>query len=343
MATTIGSVPHTDVGRICGLVVDNLPEIVSWPQLPNRDFRENMYIQYSEGLPCLKLDEQKERIYFDTSNDIYHHLEEFYGKFIEEDVDYFAITETYGAGFHTLHQKLARTRPEALRFVKGQITGPVSFGLTVTDENRRSILYNPELYEAVVKGCLMKARWQVESFRAVHPDVIIFIDEPYLSSFGSAYINVSRESVVEALTEVIDAIHQSGALAGVHCCGNTDWSILMETPTDIINFDAFDYFLGMTLYPEALDAFLRRGGTLAWGIVPTSDKVARLDAQALADMLTEQMERLAGKGFSVSDLAERCLITPSCGLGTLSEELAVRALQLTREVSDLMRRRYFHS
>ena len=31
--------------------------------------------------------------------------------------------------------------------------------MTVTDENKRSLAYNPELYEVAVQGMAMKARW----------------------------------------------------------------------------------------------------------------------------------------------------------------------------------------
>ena len=58
--------------------------------------------------------------------------------------------------------------------------------------------------------------------------------------------------MVAKLGEVIEAVHGEGALAGVHCCGNTEWSILMDAGVDIMNFDAFDY--GETI------AALSRGG-----------------------------------------------------------------------------------
>ena len=88
----------------------------------------------------------------------------------------------------------------------------------------------------------MKCRWQIRKFQPFAEKVICFIDEPILSAFGSStYVSVTRDDTVAKLGEVIEAVHAEGALAGVHCCGNTEWSILIDAGVDIVNFDAFDY------------------------------------------------------------------------------------------------------
>ena len=71
--------------------------------------------------------------------------------------------------------------------------------------------------------------------------------------------------MVAKLAEVIEAVHAEGALAGVHCCGNTEWSILIDAGVDIVNFDAFDYGETIALYPEAVKRHLEAGKALAWG------------------------------------------------------------------------------
>ena len=43
--------------------------------------------------------------------------------------------------------------------VKGQVTGPVSWGLTVADQNRKPVLYDDVLAEAVAKHLRLKATW----------------------------------------------------------------------------------------------------------------------------------------------------------------------------------------
>lgn len=120
----------------------------------------------------------------------------------------------------------------------------------------------------------------------------------------------------------------------MHCCGNTDWSVLMATDIDILNFDAYNYGEALALYTDELKAFLDRGGVLAWGIVPSDEAVlAGETAPELLKRLDDLISLLAGKGISYDILLKQCLITPSCGLATLSPAAAVRALSLTAEVS----------
>ncbi|MFH1862198.1 MAG: hypothetical protein ABH878_05235, partial [bacterium] len=129
--------------------------------------------------------------------------------------------------------------------------------------------------------------------------------------------------------------------AGVHCCGNTDWSILMDTSVDIINFDAYEYFQGMTLYTEQLRAFLQRGGILAWGIVPTSPRVTEESIASLTANFTDKIAHLKSKGIQQKLLLNQALLTPSCGMGTLSVELSERVIELLTGVSEVIRNRYF--
>jgi hypothetical protein len=80
----------------------------------------------------------------------------------------------------------------------------------------------------------MKARWLLRKFSFLGCDQICFIDEPILSAFGSStYVSVQRSDVVKYLKDVIAAVHKEGALAGIHCCGNTEWTILIDSGVDI--------------------------------------------------------------------------------------------------------------
>ena len=65
LATTIGSLPHTDITIATELVFENTPEIPAWAQFPKRSFHENMMVQFTEGMPGLV--EDGNQIYFDTT------------------------------------------------------------------------------------------------------------------------------------------------------------------------------------------------------------------------------------------------------------------------------------
>ncbi len=283
LATAIGSLPHKDPQQAVNVVLESIPNAPIWPQLPAFGLHEQMEIQYSEGIPRVVLDQEKGRMYFDTTGDTSGDLAEFYEKFCADDLEAFRITPDFSKGIYAMEAALKASgvkRP----FVKVQTTGPLSVGLSIVDENKRAIYYNPEFVDVVVKGMAMKCRWQIRKFQPFAEQVICFVDEPILSAFGSStYVSVTRDDTVAKLGEVIEAVHAEGALAGVHCCGNTEWPILMDAGVDIINFDAFDYGETILLYPDNFKAHLKAGKTLAVGIVPTNS--AKIHAQTVDSLM----------------------------------------------------------
>jgi methionine synthase II (cobalamin-independent) len=292
-----------------------------------------MYVQFSPGFPNLVTDREGERIYVDRSADIAPSLEKLYADSLESRSEDYAITRDYAAGLHAfLELKLGH--PVA---VKGQVTGPVSFGLAVTDQERRPILYDETLADALARHLRLKAMWQERALRALSATTIICIDEPYLSSIGSAFTPVSRELVTKLIGEVMGGIE---GIKGVHCCGNTDWSILLETSIDILSFDAYNYSLSLSLYSDGVKGLMERGGSVAWGIVPNEEKaLAGESLNSLQDRLEEAMAPFTRKGVRFSQLVEQGLLTPSCGLAPLSPEAARQALEFLAELSTRMRKR----
>lgn len=337
--TVVGSFPHHQAEALVEAILGRLPELPAWPQLPARDFRESMYVQYSEGLPGVVIDHEKERIFFRVDDAFAQGLEGFYQAVVEEDVEHFAISRDHALGLHLFLEAVKRRGAPRPAWVKGQVTGPFSFAMTVTDEGKRALAYTPELYEVATQGMAMKARWMARFLGQAADRVLITLDEPYLCSFGSAFVNVSREEVKSSLDGAAAAVHAEGALCGLHCCGNTDWSLVLETAIDVVNFDAHDYFQGLSLYPAELAKFLDRGGLLAWGIVPTSGKAGEIGARALLGELEEQVEQLVNKGLSRERLLTQSLFTPACGMGTRTIAEADQVLDVLTELSEGWRSR----
>jgi methionine synthase II (cobalamin-independent) len=320
-------------------MLDALPDMPTWPQLPKRSFLENMYVQFSEGLPGVRVDEDNGRIWFQVDESLDADLEGFYQAVIDEDLDRFAMSEEYAAGLHYFLSGALEAELEDKPFVKGQVTGPISFGLTVTDQNRRASLYNETLEQAIVKGLTLKSRWQSYALRRAAPkaEVVMFFDEPYLVSVGSALISVGREQVIRDINECLEG---SGAdLTGVHCCGNTDWSLLFETSVDIVNFDAFDYLDSFIAYNDEINEHVKRGGMIAWGVVPNDERAFDETGEMLAGIIEGAFDTLEARGVDRAALARQSIISPACGLGPTSVEAAERVLFLLEDVSGTLRER----
>lgn len=348
LATGIGSMPFDDPERAVSLALTAMPEAPFWPQLPKLGLREEMIPQYTEGLPSVVFDDAQKRLYFDTAGDYGPGLVAFYEAYMAAmdpaggtgDCACVAISPTFAHGLHALE---ARLKNEKTRrpFIKVQTVGPCTFALGAVDQDRRALYYHEEFREVIVKALAMKCRWQIQRFRPYAENVICFIDEPILSAFGSStYIGVQRPDVVALIAEMVAAIHADGALAGVHCCGNTEWSILIDAGVDIVNFDAFEYGETIALYRDAVGAHLERGGRLAWGVVPTSAAIRGQTVESLVTQCEAMMDHLASKGIDKRRIVAQSLITPSCGTGSMAPADAERVFALTPELVRAMRARY---
>ena len=331
IATGIGSFPYKDEREVSNLILQNFPKIPFWPQLPKRSFLEGMVVQYSEGFPSFRLNERDQRAWVDTTQGFDKEVERFYQFFENGELEPFRISDNFARGLRMLEALPTENHRKKIKYVKGQITGPITFGLSLTDQERKPIFYDPTLREIMIKHLSLKAQWMEKRFNDLLPDIktMIFFDEPSLSSYGSAFSSLSREDVIFSLNACAESIK---GLAGVHCCGNTDWGLILSTDIDILSFDAYGYMETISLYPKQLKTFLEGGGILAWGIVPTSEAILKEDVQGLIKRFREGIETLSKKGID-PELLQRSLITPSCGTASLSIPLAERVCQLTAEVS----------
>ncbi len=342
----VGSLPVMDDDVACDLVQTYSPSILSWSQMPGNNKREGMVAQFAQGLPGLKTDQGSLCVDMDNSQ-FEAAMLKFYETYLAStegagdlNIDQFALTPQNAPGFYRFLERLHHLEHSPLA-VKGQITGPFTLGTGIKDKGGRAIFHNDVLRDILVKLLVLKARWQVDQLARDDLSVLISIDEPALAGFGSSeFISISRDDVVAVLTELVSAIQAAGAMAGVHVCANTDWSMLMTTGVDLISFDAYNYFDRVALYQNELKNFINAGKLLAWGIVPSLDEL-QVEAESTSSLVQQFKQRtghLGNLGIDRATILRQSLITPSCGLGTLSIEHAHKVMQMTQEVSDTIRK-----
>lgn len=326
--TGIGSLPHRDPEEACRLVLDTC-DIPFWPQLPNMSFKESMVPQYSEGLPCIKVDEQRETIWIEK--DTCDEIMKFYETCSEDST--VAISEDYARGLYAF---LKTIRDKHFQMLKGHITGPLTFTLGLKDSGKKLIYFNEELREISLMLLKAKIRWQVEALKPYAGRVIIFIDEPILTALGSSsYLGVDPDESLRLLRETSDAIERAGGIPGIHCCSNADWPLVIKSDVRIINFDAYEYIDTIMIYPEEFTRFLQGGGYLAWGIVPTTESIKDVNLDLIKRHFESSIERLS-KIVPSTLLLSQILLTPSCGAGSLSVEEAVKVFHTLRALKESM-------
>ncbi len=330
-ATLIGSFPFEDHSQALDLILKYTPEIPCWPQLPRRK-EEGMLVQFSRGLPGFDPEglllnpegsEEEKLAFYEEYLAVTqgHPLEETRFKLYPEEAPGFFLLLKAGKPFPA---------------VKGQITGPFTLALGLKLPDGRAAFYDLEARDMITKLVALKARWQIEKLKTLSETVLLFIDEPALSGFGSsAMVGISPEEVLGLIKEVAEEVHRGGGLLGIHICGNSDWALVAESAVDIINFDAYGFAEKFIGYGPQLKPFLKRGGFIAWGLVPTLQKkdLKELTSQELKLRYQDLREKLAQATHLPEEEIERfSLFTPSCGLGTLSQELTIKALELLKDL-----------
>ena len=347
-ALAIGSLPHNTVESAIEVVKKDFSEIPFYPQLSNINRNEDMTIQFLEGLPSFlpsnesfEIDTESER-FFEDLESFFTDYEEIIADTDTEILEKYAISKEFSSTFPEFEKIIKNTKPQ---YAKAQIIGPFTLAAMLTDQNGINAIFDETLREIVVKLLTLKVLWQIKHIKQANPTTIpiIFMDEPTLSQLGtSAYLTISEKDVVDMLAEISEIIHQNGGISAIHCCGKCDWTILIKAKADIINFDAFAFSEHLGLFAQEIDKFLQDGGKLAWGLVPTLD-VEALKNITLADLIKDfgqGIKYLTNKGIDEKLIIDNSLITSSCGAGSLSVELAQKAMDLVFELSNELRKRF---
>jgi len=290
-----------------------------------------MVVQFSEGFPGAVMEGDK--IHIEPSANLESEVEQVYVDCEQDNAHGYSVSREYSAGLHAFLSKAGSNK-----IVKGQVTGPITWGLTVTGQDGLGILYDDTLAETAAKFLRLKARWQENILREISPNPVIFVDEPYLVSLGSVFTPIPEEKVPILLEETLKGIK---GIKGLHCCGNTNWSVILDTTIDILSFDAYNYASSLSTHSGKVKSFLERGGNIAWGIVPNEEEaVLKESVPSLRDRLEEAMAAFTRDGVRFKQIVAQGLITPSCTLAGLPLEAANQALELTAKLSSELRSRY---
>jgi len=317
VATSIGSLPHTDPDAAATAVLQRHPDLPAAPQLPARSAREGMIAQAAHGIPGITvLEDGSLRADAD-------HVQSALAEGVPVDGTLFPAE--HGGLLRFLERIDGRRAP-----VKVQLTGPVTLGLALA---RAGVACRPA-FAIATEAVQVRARALLDQVARHAPGapVVVFIDEPSLAVVDHPGFPLPSNAVVDMLTATLASLHGAAA-TGVHCCGPTRWSLVLEAGPDILSVPVA---LAGGLDPAAIGAFLSAGGWVAWGAVPTDAPVSD-DVSFLWRRLLGVWSDLVRGGCPSLLLRERAIVTPACGLAGHGPTQADRALVLTAQLGERMR------
>lgn len=351
--TAMGIMPHTDVRQALALALSL--DIPFWPQLPNLSFYEDMYVQASEHFPGILVDSEAGRVTLNTAL----FQEQVTSVYLSglENPETFALSQRYSS----VYRRFLELELASYTAIRGQLIGPVSFGFRVTDQDMRPIIYNDEVRTILFDFMQRKVNAQYRQLRERNRNAFVWVDEPGL---GWVFSGMTGYSDLHAQADYQAFLSGVEGPRGLHLCASVHLPYLLELGVDILSFDAYQLEIMPRGYTEAVGAFLRKGGIISWGIVPTDPAGHELETpQSLAQRLWGYWDVVAGStGLSVGQIARQSLVAPArCMLknvgrvgatgedparqplgysATTEERLVETAFERTKLVSRILQERY---
>jgi hypothetical protein len=331
LTTAMAVMPHKDVERALNLALSL--DVPFWPQLPHLNYYEDMYVQAAEHFPGIVLDVPNRTLRFSMDKFV-DELEEALARMAEPD--YLDISRDYSVVYHQFLE-LDLSKRTAIR---GQLEGPISFGLNVHDSDDRPLIFNDVVRPFMLEFMAGRVNVQLRRLKERNPNAFMFVDEPglqFIFSGMAGYGNLTAKDDMEKFFAMIDRPR------GVHLCGNPDWDFLLGLDLDVLSLDMYSNGEVFVSYAKSVRRFLDRGGVLIWGIVPTNfepfsgENLETLERRIL--MLWENLDR---QGIDREFLLSRSMLSPAtcCLVNPDIEKTVEEAFRTTKALSERLRARF---
>ncbi len=329
--TAMAVMPHKDADRALELALSM--DIPFWPQLPRVSYYEDMYVQAAEHFPGILLDLENQTLRFSMDNFI-NEFEDTMARF--DEPEYFDISRDYSVVYHKFLEMDLSDRPA----IRGQLEGPISFGLNVLDQDKRPILFEDTIRPFMFEFMSKRINVQLKRLQQMNPNAFMFVDEPGLQFLFSA---LSGYDSTRAKTDMEHFFSMVQRPRGVHLCGNPDWDFLLHLDLDILSLDIYQNGEVFSSYWKSVKNFLDRGGVIVWGVVPTNfEPFETENIRSLETRLTGVWDFLNAKGIDREFLLSRSLISPAtcCLVNPDGETTVEKAFAVVQELSYRLRDRY---
>ncbi len=331
LTTAMAVMPHTDVDQALNAALSL--DIPFWPQLPNYNYYEDMYVQAAEHFPGIILDMENRTLRFSVDKFI-DEFEDTMAHF--NDPEFFDVSTTYSVVYHRFLELDLSNRAA----IRGQLEGPVSFGFNILDQDDRPILFDDTVRPFMFELMAMRINIQLKKLKQKNANAFMFIDEPGMQFVFSALSGYGEQKAKQDLDLFFSMIESP---KGIHLCGNPDWDFLLGLDIDILSLDIYSNANIFAACTNSIKKFLDKDGILVWGIVPTGfETFEKENLDLLAFKLKHIWKALDRKGIPLDQILEQSMISPAtcCLVNQDREKTVEKAFQLTNALSENLREHY---
>jgi len=207
-----------------------------------------MYVQTSQNLPGIVIDLSSEKINFNMAK-----FEEELGGYSQRMAEpkTFALSRRYSAVYHRFLAKDLQDYPA----IRGQVTGSVSFGFRVTEENSRPIIYNDGVRSLLFDFIQRKVNMQYRQLKRKNQNAFVWLDEPGL---GWVFSGLSGYNDIQARQEYQSFLAGLEGTKALHLCANVNLVYLLGLGVELLSFDAYQIELMPKGYANAVADFLQK-------------------------------------------------------------------------------------
>jgi methionine synthase II (cobalamin-independent) len=307
--------PGTDPAEAVRLVLGELPELPYLPELPARGLGADLIGRGCALLVDLPVEWLPHgwTLASHPGRDLRRALDH-----LERDLD--ALAEL-AAGVPVL---------------KVQLPGPMTLAASMELPKLHKVLTDLGAFRDLAESLTEGARQYLASLRARLPgtEFVLQVDEPALPAVlagqvptpsGYGTVRALEPAIAEPVLAALLAVAPAGSRV-VHCCAaEVPFALLGGAGADAISLDAGLVADGrLDLVGEFVDA----GGALWLGVLPGTDASVTLAAsRATVRTLWDKL------GFGPRLLAERVVVTPSCGMAGASLPYLRRAMSILRDTA----------
>lgn len=290
----LGILPHKNIGAVVDIVEKYFPQTPFWAQLPNFSPVEGQFLQFLVNIPGIKSDLLGKKKFLDTKSYLYQSRSvEIIKDFDELTLDILKKYRPNSVFFENFLQIIDQHKP---LYAKGQIYGPVSIGLLLTDETGAPIIENGKVIDLILKSICLQIIAQICEMKNVSPAITpyIFVEEPEICKVIAPEKGIrKRKKILSMLKTVAKTIKDNGGIPVFHSANCHDWSLPIEAGFEVLSFNTDSQFVTLLNSNIRLDNYLNAGNKLAWNLLPSDiQELMQTDVQSLFVKFMEEVNRL---------------------------------------------------